>query len=541
METIDLSRRAADGDLVRAFREAVASRAPNAALRLVLEPGVYTLREDQCRRRFAALSNHDSAVRAVAFALGGRNGVLFDGGGSLLLCEGRLIPFWIEGCADVRLRNFALDWVRPFTSEAEVVEAPADDTVLVRLDPQIYPHAISEGRLVFTGPHGYQSSYLKNILEFETATEAVAAGARDTWAVRKHYEAAWAGNGLIRLRAAFAMRPRPGNRLALPHEHRTSPAIVVTGSSHVTVEDAALHHAGGMGVIAQMSRDLTLRRVVVAPRAGTGRLFSLAADASHFVECDGGLLLDQCRFRGQLDDSANIHGVYWKILERLDAHRLTVGAMHFQQEHVDYLAEGLTLRLIESRTLFRRAEILTIRSLHRLDPSRVEIQTVESLPSDLAGLAVAVDSRRVRSEVRRSVFEKHRARGLLLSAPGEHWVHANTFRVPGNAILSTCDCTDWFEAGALEKLTVEDNVFDQCASGDRPFPAAIRISPAIHEGAPDNPVQQNIRIHRNVFTGPAPALIVHRCRGVDFSRNVLSGPLSEAVLASACEATVIRE
>lgn len=541
METIDLSRRAADGDLVRAFREAVVSSPSESTLRLVLAPGIYALRADQCERRFAALSNHDSAMRAVAFALVGRNDVLFDGGGSLLLCEGRLIPFWIEGCENVRLKNFVLDWSRPFTSEAEVVEAPADDTVLVRLDPMIFPHAISDGRLVFTGPQGYRSSYLKNILEFDVSTEAVAAGARDTWAVRKHYEAAWARDGLIQLRAPFAVRPRPGNRLALPHEHRTSPAIAITRSSQVTVENATLHHAGGMGVIAQMSRDLTLRRVVVAPRAGAGRLFSLAADASHFVECDGEILLDRCRFRGQLDDSSNIHGVYLKILERVDSHTLSVGAMHFQQEHVDYLEEGMTLHLIEPGTFVRRPETLTIRSLRRLDPSRVEIQAVESLPSHLAELAAVAGSRSVRSEVRRCVFEKHRARGLLLSAPGEHWIHDNTFRVPGNAILSTCDCTDWFEAGALEKLTIEDNVFDHCAYGDRPFPAAIRISPAVQKEAPENPVQQNIRMRRNVFSGPASALIAHRCREVEFAENVLSAPLSDAVIASACEAISIRE
>ncbi len=545
METVNLSaavKKQGGGDLIAAFHRALAGRTSGRGLRLILEPGIYILRESECPRRFAAVSNHDSGDRAVAFSLVNEHDVEIDGCGALLLCEGRLIPFWVESSHNIRLRNFALDWVRPFSSEAEVVDVIGADEALVRIDSERFPYRLEKERFCFTGPDGYTSSYLKNALAFDADKREVALHARDTWGVRQAYSVKEAEGGLLRFRAPFIMPPEPGNLLALPHEHRTSPAVVLTRCDEVTIEDANLHHAGGMGVIAQMCRNVTLKRVTVAPRAKTGRMLSLAADASHFVECSGRLLLEDCHFNGQLDDSSNIHGVYLRVARRMDAHSLVAEAVHFQQWHVDYIQPGDKLALVDPGTLMRSEETLTVTAVERTGPALVQVTFSEALPDKVDGMALQIISNSVQTEIQGNVFERHRARGLLLSAPGRHWVHHNRFHVPGNAILAVCDCFDWFEAGAVDELLVEDNDFDNCAYGNRPFPAAIRISPVLHSRALEmNPVHRNIRVRRNRFTGRSLAMVLHRCKDICFEENDLGGVKPESkISATACEAVTLK-
>ena len=74
-------------------------------------------------------------------------------------------------------------------------------------------------------------------------------------------------------------------------------------------------HAGGMGLIAEFSSDLTLDDFNVIPPEG--RLVSATSDATHFIGCRGMLAMKDCRFSNQLDDGTNIHGAYHPVIDIL--------------------------------------------------------------------------------------------------------------------------------------------------------------------------------------------------------------------------------
>jgi hypothetical protein len=56
---------------------------------------------------------------------------------------------------------------------------------------------------------------------------------------------------------------KPGNVLVFGAASRSCPGIVISDSADVKLEGVDIFHCGGMGVIAQRSRDIELRRVWV--------------------------------------------------------------------------------------------------------------------------------------------------------------------------------------------------------------------------------------------------------------------------------------
>jgi hypothetical protein len=81
--------------------------------------------------------------------------------------------------------------------------------------------------------------------------------------------------------------PEPGMVVVsgMMQPNRISPAIVISGCSGVTLEDVTIHHAGGMGLIAQRSENFTIRRMKVTLPAGKGRYVTTAADATNVHGC----------------------------------------------------------------------------------------------------------------------------------------------------------------------------------------------------------------------------------------------------------------
>ncbi len=49
------------------------------------------------------------------------------------------------------------------------------------------------------------------------------------------------------------------------------------------------------------------------PSPGKGRVISITADATHYVNCGGYIRMIDCTFENQKDDATNIHGLYMAV------------------------------------------------------------------------------------------------------------------------------------------------------------------------------------------------------------------------------------
>jgi hypothetical protein len=75
-----------------------------------------------------------------------------------------------------------------------------------------------------------------------------------------------------------------------------------------TSMDVNLYFCTGLGIVAQLSEDLTFRRVKIEPRQGSGRTCASFADGLHCCNCSGQVLIEDCRIVGTQDDPVNVYG-----------------------------------------------------------------------------------------------------------------------------------------------------------------------------------------------------------------------------------------
>ena len=94
-------------------------------------------------------------------------------------------------------------------------------------------------------------------------------------------------------------------------EHdRYAPAFEVKSSKNITFDGLVVHHALGMGYLFERTEDIKILNCGVYLRKGTERVISSTADATHFANCKGDILIENSRFENMLDDGTNVHGTY---------------------------------------------------------------------------------------------------------------------------------------------------------------------------------------------------------------------------------------
>lgn len=117
------------------------------------------------RYDFHAPEGQDDRVNIVARLRGIRD-LIIDGGGAEFIAHGRLMLFLAEECERLTIRNFSLDWERPYITQASIV-ALGDGHVDLAIDRKRYPYHIEKGRIRFTDetwereidPESYSTAY----------------------------------------------------------------------------------------------------------------------------------------------------------------------------------------------------------------------------------------------------------------------------------------------------------------------------------------------------------------------------------------------
>ncbi len=504
-------------DIAQIIADQLASQTAPGPRQVTLPPGQHLVKPDRLPERFCHISNNDDGLKRILFDLDGVDNVVIDGQGAELLIRGNTtVPFYLRNARNITIRNLKIDWERPLVSEAEVLEAD-DSGVRVRFRAD-QPARVEKGRLVFYGP-GYESDipYIR-ILEFDPERCETAYKARDNYAFNRRITPTDLGDGTIRLDVQLRTRPSVGNILSFKHDHRLCPAIVIDGSENVRLEDVALYHAGGMGVIAQCSRDLYLDRVVVCPRPGSGRVVSLHADATHFVDCGGDIHMTHCRFENQLDDPTNIHGIFWRVNERQCDTALEIQQVHHQQLGVDTIRVGDTVAFHCGETMAKLAET-TVTGFRRLNCQVADLEVADPLPGHGGPLAVMPVNHDVNVLISDCVMRGNRARGPLVSTLGKVRIENNTFHHAGTAVRISGDALNWFESGPVEDVEICNNVFDNCNYGTW----GVALFDILVDITPENrvaPVHRNIRIHHNTIrTFHKPLIMAYCVDGLAFHDN----------------------
>jgi hypothetical protein len=290
------------------------------------------------------------------------------------------------------------------------------------------------------------------------------------------------------------------------------------------LEGVDIFHCGGMGVIAQRSRDIELRRVRVTPTPGSGRVVSITADATHFANCTGRIVMENCLFENQKDDATNVHGIYAQVVALTAPDQIEVKLVHPQQFGFDFIIPGGKLELVHGSSMETYGQAV-VKSVRRLNKECTTVVLDGPVPKEMVpGDAVAsLDSNTAEVLIKGCTIRGNRARGILLGSRGKIVVEDNQFHVPGAAILFEGDARFWFEQAGVRDVVIRNNTFDNCNFGIW-GDACIEVRSGISEEfRKTSRYNRNIRIENNLFKvfGNQTLLSLYSVDGLTFKGNRL--------------------
>jgi hypothetical protein len=510
-------------DMIPAVFHAL-QNAPDGAM-LKFPTGEHHFWPERALKKYYCISNNRCGLKRVAFPITGKKNLTIDGNGSRFIFHGEIIPFVIEQCAGITLKNFSIDWQRPFYSQGVITTADETD-VEIEIDRETYPyHFENDGTLLFDG-EGWSHGFHEGIFEMDPRTDGPAYLSGDNLGGLNPRELnpQEISANRIRFHNCFPRIPRIGNVLLLRHYPRLCPGIHIRQSRDTRIEQVEINHCGGMGVIAQFSENITVSNCAVRPPPGTDRLFSVTVDATHFVNCCGLIRIKDSFFSNQMDDPANVHGINTRIKELLDDWTVITELVHREQHGVEIAFPGDTLSAARNDDLLDYAE-LTVKAVAPIDERYSKISFKEPLPAGLRPGDV-LDNRSRVADVHISGCTSHnnRARGYLLSTPGKIILENNFISAAGSGVKISGDANYWFESGPVRDVLIRNNTFTDCCYGPPSWGrAVIDIDPEI-----ENPwnnracYHRNIRIENNTFrTFDTGILYARSVDGLRFAGNTV--------------------
>ncbi|ONI46696.1 hypothetical protein AN643_01305, partial [Candidatus Epulonipiscioides saccharophilum] len=483
-----------------------------------IEKENYDLRTTYARNELCYISNNDSGVKSLAFALFNKKNIVIDGNGSKLNGIGRILPFYISNCNNITIKNFEIDFQRPFTSQGEVLEASKNEAVL-KINKDEYPYEIRQNTIRFVG-EDYNSSFVKGMLEFYKDVPRPVADAFDN-GVNGGLSAEELEDGIVKIFTRFRKIPLVGNILTIKHEERLVPAVTIDRCDTVLIENLRIKQAGTMGVVAQLSKDITVSNINISPAEGTSRVFSINTDATHFVNCYGTVTVQNSILESMFDDVINVHGNYLRIDKVLDNNKILVEIPHYQQNGFFNLLEGNDIAICDQPTMLELGHS-KVQSIKRINNKYYEVTLVSGFDF-VADKTYCVDNISMYPKVifRNNVCGKNRARGLILTSTKETIVENNIIDSEGSAIKVNSDMSNWYESGAISKLIVRNNKLTRKNHGNW-GEALIDIDPKMQEQVEGMYYHGEMLIENNeIFLDESPLFYGYSFEKVTIQNNTI--------------------
>lgn len=518
--------------MAKALQEIAAQSANSDSTLIVLPKGRYDFYPEGASEREYYISNHDQDnPKLVGLAFEGMKNVVFDGQGSELIFHGRMLPVSLLNSTNCTLKNFSIDFENPHISQVKIL---ANDTARGGITYEVAPwvdYEIRDSALVAKG-EGWEHTPSSGIA-FEEKTKRLVYTSSDISVGTK---------GVVEVSPRVVRCDRwknpkltPGTVVAMRSHHRPTPGIFLSYNTNTVLNNIQVHYAEGMGLLAQMSENITLDRFSVCLRGDDDlRYFTTQADATHFSGCKGVISSVGGMYEGMMDDAINVHGTYLKVKQRIDDKTLIGEYMHKQSFGFAWGYAGDVVQFIDSKTMELIGNENRIATIEAVDApvdkgvKQFRIVFEESINPAIGEAGVfGIENLTWTPEVyfADNTIRNNRARGSLFSTPKPTVVEKNLFdHTSGAAILLCGDCNGWFETGACRNIVIRDNKFINALTNMFQFTnAVISIYPEI----PDLQNQQkyfhsNIVIEGNTFeTFDTPILYAKSVDGLIFRNNII--------------------
>lgn len=492
--------------------------------------GTYHFYQERALEKELYISNHDQDnPKRVAFLLENLENSTIDGNGSIFIFHGTQIPFVIKNCKNITLKNFSIDFELPHLRQLTIVEVDKKNDTSIA---EIYPkgnYTIENDKLLLVGADYKLSPQW--VMAFDDTKRLSYKRADVDFNTKKVIEIrpnvlkieGWSQNKWTKV----------GERFALRTYNRPTPGIVIDYCKDTYIDNVKVHYAWGMGLLAQMSENITLNKFQVALKDTDSRFFTTQADATHFSACKGIIKSENGLYEGMADDAINVHGTYLKVIERVDNHTLKAKYMHPQAWGFLWGEVGDSVQFVKSKTMeLVGTKTYTIKSISAVDKPTdfgakiYQIAFETPIPEEINETeSYGIENLTWTPEVlfKNNIIRNNRARGALFSTPKKVVCEDNLFdHTHGTAILLCGDCNGWYETGACKKVLIRNNTFINALTANYQFTnAVISIYPEIPDlASQSNYFHSGITIEGNTFhTFDAPILYAKSVDGLIFKNN----------------------
>lgn len=448
------------GDVTPAVKAALNECRRHISARLLFPAGEYHFKAARAAERYLFISNNDEGLKRIVFDLSAFSGLEIEGRNAAFIFHGYVCPFYIEQAQHIYMHGFSIDWDRPFHSEGKV-EAIYKDSMDLSFGKD-YPYQVKNERILFIDAAQLKYPF-RSLLEFDAVKKETAFMARDYY-TGPDIKVRELSAGRVRLYVP-RIQATVGNVMVFGAGHRLCPAVTVSDCDDINIRQVKVYHSGGMAFIVQRSSNLLLDSVKVTLPPGKNRIVSATADATHFVNCSGRILIQHCLFENQEDDATNIHGIYSRIVRKTGIAEIELQLMHVQQYGFNYIKPGSRLEFVNAHSLttYHEAEV---QSVERINKEFARVVFAGPLPDSIrAGDAVAMAGIYPEVTIANSVMRNNRARGILLGSRGKTVIENNLFHSPGAAVLFEGDARFWFEQAGVREVLIRNNIFRNCNYG----------------------------------------------------------------------------
>lgn len=512
-----------DKDMTMAVREAI-ENCTDKDIKLVFEKGIYTFMPDYAKDKYCFITNHENGFKKIIFPMEGFNSVEIDANGSEFIFHGRVLPFLFEECSNVSMKNVTIDWDIPFTFQGEVVAVNKEEGWRdIKPATEGFSWEVKNGKLLFPCVDGYNYTDVGSSLAFNPKTKDVAHGAYDMSSKPTKVEKR--PNGILRFHEKLKHYPEVGmvlNSKGMKGENRYAPAVHVISSKNITIDNVVVHHALGMGYLMERSETARITNSGVYVREGSDRVVSIIADATHFCNCKGDIVVENCRFESMLDDGTNVHGTYVAVDEVIDEYTLRYGLEHFQQLGFEFAEVGDEMWFIHQPDPSRKS-VNEVAEVKMINDKYTTIRFKNKLPQNLKkGDILENKTWNPTFVMRACTIQHHRARNIVIKTPLKIVIENNKLSSMMSSILFRGETFYWYESGAVEDVLIQNNDFKYVAYSGSEH-AVMYVTPRLAKSFDTSiAYDRNIRfINNTIETFDNRIVIADRVDGLIIKDNVI--------------------
>lgn len=489
------------GDMTPIVRKAI-EEATDKNITIVFEKATYLFLPDYALDKYCYITNHGNGLKKIIFLLENFDSVTIDGNGAELVFHGQVAPFQIKNCKKVTAKNFTIDWDIPFLFQGEVTALnKSEDWIEIKPFTQGYSWKLVGEQISFPNIDGFSFFELGSTLAFNSKLKRVAHGAFDTnsrprWVEKRP-------NGILRIHEKIKKyAPQIGeilNSKGESEQNRYAPAFQTINSQNILFENIIVHHALGMGFLFERSENITLSKCGVYVKEGSDRVVSTIADATHFCNCKGAVLIENCKFQHMLDDGTNVHGTYVEVNKIIDNKTLIVELKHYEQLGFEFAAPGDDIWFIQQPSP-ERATVNKVSAVKKINDRFIQITFENNLPTNLkTGDNLENKTWNPVFTMRACIINDHRARNVIIKTPLKITIENNNFSSMMSAIQLRGDNFYWFESGAVNDVTIRNNHFVHCAYSGAES-AILYVTPRLGKVFDENATfDRNIRFENNTI------------------------------------------